>query len=241
MQSAEELRRLLEKLDRIERLASSRLDGRAKERALREVERARSAVQKVLGELRIDQYDLAVALNKSADSVLRTFSRLDPSDRGAVEEAVWRLHVFSNYVAASYYDFSSRLTHVRRAYRLYVLAAVLAMILTPIFLRAGFLMLGIYVFALLVSIHAFRSRRKLGPLIAAALLPLILFISIIGLRYAVYALTTPSEIERIIEVAGFSMQTAYVVVGAILAVSAAALVLAVYSMYVIYRSMDAFV
>jgi hypothetical protein len=226
-----------EKLARIRRIVEARVgDERWKARLLGELVRAERTLERIRGEYRVDRPELAERLAREAARLATEAARLPKN----VEEFHWKLKLFSSHLSASYYDFSSRLRTVRLGYRLYVASTVIAMVLMPIFLPVGFIMLGVYVLGLLISIHAFRARRKLGPLIAAALLPVALFTDVIALRYSIYALTTPAEVARMTVEAGLSTAAAHAILLIILFASTASLAMGFYSLYTIYRHVDAF-
>jgi hypothetical protein len=236
LSTAAKLAAVGERLRKLRRIVEARVDGEEGRRLLEEIDRCMVALERIMGELRVENLQLADALLREAD---RLVSRASSLPRG-LDDFLWSLRLFRSRLSVSYYDFSSRLTVVRRGYRLYVLATVIAMVLMPIFFNVGFLLLGVYVLGLMVSIHAFRARRKLGPLIAAALLPLALFTAVIALRYAVYALATPGELARMVAESGLSRAAAELVLTLIALGSAASLVSGLYSLCILFRHIDAF-
>ncbi len=236
MSAAVELGRVAEKLARLRRVVEARAGGVEAGRLLRLIDECVGVLERVRAEMRVDLPELARSLSRRVDRLLSAAGGLPRGANVFYEE----LHSFCSYLRASYYDFTSKLGVVRRGYRLYVFSTVVAMVLMPIFFRVGLFLLGVYVLGLLISIHAFRARRKLGPLIAAALLPLALFTSLIALRYSIYALTTPGELARMVSESGLSPGTAKLLLAGIAAASAASTVSGFYALYTIARHMDAF-
>jgi hypothetical protein len=237
LRTASELAAIGEKLRKLRRLIEARVKSEEeKSKLMTEVDRCLNALERILDDVRVENPELAMSLSREADKLVSKASSLP---RG-LEDFLWSLRLFRSHLLASYYDFSSKLTIVRRGYRLYVLSTVIAMILMPVFFNVGFFLLGIYVLGLMISIHAFRVRRKLGPLIAAALLPLALFTAAIALKYSIYALSIPAELARMVSESGLSEGTAKLILILIAVGSSVSLVSGFYALYVLFRHMDAF-
>ncbi len=201
------------------------------------LEEALKYIDMSLEEMKYGNVLLAEKLLKASRSILREITKLVQRPR----ELAHRTSLLRSYASAAYYDFSGKITIVRKAYKKYILAFVLAIILTPLFFRGAGILIGFLLFPMLISIHAFRARRKLGAVIASILLPLIVFIDSIALYYVAYACSSPSEIQKITEALGVSPAIAYLVLAGIALMAGVSLYHSIYSFIVLYKNIDSLV
>ena len=203
--------------------------------------RAVKVTDLTIHELKYDLPELARSLNTKCRQLLNKYNSLDFRDRRALREYLDDVRYFTRYVFAAYYDFTGKLSIVKRAYKLYVLSFVISIILAPLIIGASIMFIGLLMFPLFISIHAFRARRKLGLVIASTLAPFILFISANALYYSIYALLYSEEVEVIASALNVSIVLAYLILIGILFASIVSLILVTYSFIVLYRHMDAFI
>ncbi|MCD6487665.1 MAG: hypothetical protein J7K21_00370 [Desulfurococcales archaeon] len=200
------------------------------------VRKAISYTRSSIKELRNDKYELAKALVDKARNTMSLLNKIDQDSASDVVDSIERL---SSYIVASYYDFSGKINIIKKAYRRYILAFALALILSPLFIGASILLIGFLIFPLLISIHAFRARRKLGAIIASILLPLTMFIDILALNYMVYSFLNPEEIYSAANQLGIGVESMYVIVLLIGIIAGISFILAIRSFIALYRNIDA--
>jgi len=203
--------------------------------------RAIRTVNSTIHELKYDLPELAKSLSMKCNQLLNEYDSLDFRNKRALREYLDNVKYFTRYIFAAYYDFTGKLSIVKRAYKLYVLSFVISIILAPLIIGASIMFIGLLMFPLFISIHAFRARRKLGLVIASTLVPFILFISANALYYSIYALLHLEEVEVIASALNVGILLAYLILVGILLASIVSLTFVTYSFIVLYRHMDAFI
>lgn len=194
-------------------------------------------LNKIIREKKHDYPELA---DKIYEKTRRIAQKL-PSTRNDPDRLLYELKMLKTYIGASYYDFTGEIEKVRRAYKEFITAFTITIILIPIFFGFSILFIGFLIFPLFISIHAYRARRKLGLVISSALIPISLFICTQATLYMIYALMSGDEINRITSVLGVSPVIAYAIVSVIGVLGITGLILGLRSFITLYKSLDAFI
>lgn len=205
-------------------------------KSLREIEKVLNILNSIEQEIETSKSDIIEGLIRKASMLRDSLSYLSKSPSTLYRE----VHKLTTYIRASYYDLTNKLGEVKRSYRMYITAFVISLILMPIFLGASILFIGILMFPLFISIHAFRARKKLGPLIASALIPIILFVCTNAVWYSLYAFSTGSEITELSKVVG-STFVAMIIILVLGILGILGIVLAIYSYIKLMKYLDAFI
>lgn len=194
-------------------------------------------INDIIRKKKYDYPDLASKIYEKTDEINKNIFNIRKNPNLLLEE----IKKLRKYIAASYYDFTGEIDKVRKAYREFITAFTITLILLPIFFGFSILFIGFLLFPLLISIHAYRARRKLGLIISSALIPISLFICFQAMLYMLYAFMDNGEIYRIVNALNISPLIAYIIVIVIGGLGTIGLILSLKSFLTLYKSLDAFI
>ncbi len=206
--------------------------------------RINNIVDNILDKIDLIKKEQVYDLPEIANALYRKSLEIDKvlNKRSSIEskELISMLQELKIVLSAAYYDFTGKIEIVKKAYKKYILAFTITLVLAPLFTGFNVLFIGFLMFPLLLSIHAYRARKRFGVLISSALFPLIVFICFQAVYYSIYSILNYSEINYISSSLNIPTTIAYIIVVAIGIIGTIGLVYGIYSFYILYKNMDAF-
>lgn len=228
---------ILEKIDFKLRSFLYKTNPRLYSKLHKRIVKAVDYINRSIAELRVDDTKLAEALYSRVSRLQHSLEMKGIS----IEKIIVEVEKLTSYLIASYWDFSGRINIVRKAYRRYLLSFVIALVLAPIFIKTPVMLLGILLFPLFISIHAFRARRRLGILIASALIPFTMFVDAVAIRGSLATLIDPEELHKAASGIGVPEGVMVLILVLIIIAASISFFMAVKSFITLYRNIEALI
>lgn len=241
MKSIEILKEITKVLGEIEERIKglSSLSPKKKEQALNKIRKARENFFNLIDEVVIDNEELASFFLKRAVR-LKNSTNNKTIEKLGEKEYMKEVDAILKYSRAAPYDFTNRMKYVNRAYKAYIYGLIPFFILGGLFGPQFAITSLILVIPILLSVLSLRKRGYTGLMLAFAVLPIPILMGAFAIRYALYALTTPGEIQQIVEQTGKSLATAQGLVILMLVLGIIDITLLTYAGYMFYKNRHAF-
>jgi len=144
------------------------------------------------------------------------------------------------YSRAAFYDFTNKWDEIRRAYRAYIAGMI------PYFIISGFFGMAYAITALIIffpaifGITGIKRRSYMGFMLSLFAIPMPLVVGALAVRYGIYVIEHPEEIEGAAASLGVSLMTAKFLVTLLPVLGGVELVLLLVALYYLYKNRHAF-
>ncbi len=202
------------------------------------VKEIRSNLNLIIKEITIDNVELAKFLRSRSEDLKGKLSSLGG---GNVNEFIKELNELVKFSRTAIYDFTNRISSIRRAYRAYLYGMVFFFILSGFFGPQFAVTALMLMIPALLSIFNIRKRRALGLTFVYATTPIPLVLGFMAIRYGLYALITPEELASVASALNITIELATLIIALILVSGIAEVLLIAYAIIVFYRNRHAFI
>jgi len=202
------------------------------------VDEIRNNLNIIIKEITVDNEELAKFLNSRSEDLKRKVSSLRKDN---FDDFLKELNEFLRFSRTAIYDFTGRLSSVRKAYRAYLYGMIDFFVLSGFFGPQFAITALILVIPVLLSVFNVRKRRALGLTFVYVTTPIPLVMGFIAVRYGFYALTTPEELVSVASILNITLELATLVVALILALGVAEVILITYAAVTFYKNRHAFI
>jgi len=215
------------------------LSDREKRKVLVLLEEAKENFLKVAEDVKVDNEELANFFLKRAVR-LKNSTNDRAIERTGKKEYLKMVSQLNKYSKVAPYDFSGKVNELQKAYRAFLFGMIPFYIISGLFGPMYAITALILVIPTLLAVLSLRKRGSLGLMLAFAVIPIPMVMGAFSVRYAVYALSHPEELQKIAETFNRSLAFAQGVVVLIGILGLASLVLLSYAAYMLYKHRHAF-
>lgn len=200
------------------------------------IEEAASVLESMLGEISVDNVELARLINSKAREVYFKMEK-----NGLTSDVVNEINRLVKWCRMAPYDFTDRIKYVRRGYRSYLYGMIIFFIVAGTYTQAYAISALILALPTVLAMMFTRRRLATGLMLAFSTIPLPLAIFSWTAHYSIYALINSGEALSLAGELGLPVGLIYMILLLYLTGSISGMILLSAAVYYLYRNRYAFI